>query len=48
MIDKTTTVPKGKLGKRLGRFGEDDVLRLNQDKAMLVFLALAVWPRAKL
>jgi mRNA interferase MazF len=46
MIDKITTVPKGKLGKRVGRLGDDDVLRLNQ--AMLVFLGLAVSPRAKL
>jgi mRNA interferase MazF len=39
MADKITTVPKGKLGKRVGRLSDDDVQRLNQ--AMLVFLGLA-------
>lgn len=44
MVDKITTVPKSKLGERIGRLGDEDVLRLNQ--AMLVFLGLAVSPRA--
>jgi len=43
MVDKITTVPKGKLGSRIGRLNDDDVVRLNQ--AMLVFLGLARSPR---
>jgi mRNA interferase MazF len=45
MVDKITTVPKLKLGKRLGRLDDQDIVRLNQ--AILVFLGLAVSPRAK-
>ena len=45
MVDKITTVPKSKLGKRIGRLSDQDVVRLNQ--AMLVFLGLAVSSRAK-
>jgi mRNA interferase MazF len=45
MVDKITTVPKSKVGGRVGRLGDEDMLRLNQ--AMLVFLGLAVSPRAK-
>ncbi|MDI1265320.1 MAG: type II toxin-antitoxin system PemK/MazF family toxin [bacterium] len=43
MVDKITTVPKSKVGARIGRLDEEDVLRLNQ--AALVFLGLAVSPR---
>lgn len=39
MVDKLATVPKEKLGSRLGRLSDEDILRLNQ--AMLVFLGLA-------
>ena len=39
MADKITTVPKSKLGARIGRLYDGDVARLNQ--AMLVFLGLA-------
>jgi mRNA interferase MazF len=39
------TVPKGKVGARLGRLDNEDILRLNQ--AVLVFLGLAVSPRSK-
>lgn len=39
MADKVTTVPKDRLGSRLGRLDEADILRLNQ--ALLVFLGLA-------
>ena len=46
MVDKITTVPKSKLGKRIGRLDDRDVVRLNQ--AILVFLGLTVSPRAKL
>jgi mRNA interferase MazF len=45
MVDKITTVPKAKLGARIGRLDDTDMLRLNQ--AILVFLGLAVSPRAK-
>ncbi|MHB1191536.1 MAG: type II toxin-antitoxin system PemK/MazF family toxin [Longimicrobiales bacterium] len=39
MVDKITTVPKGKLGRLLGRLGDEDRIRLN--RAMMVFLGLA-------
>jgi mRNA interferase MazF len=45
MVDKITTVPKAKVGARIGRLDDEDIVRLNQ--AMLVFLGLAVSPRAK-
>ena len=38
MVDKITTVPKTKLGLRVGRLDAEDMLRLN--RAVLVFL---VW-----
>ena len=43
MVDKITTVPRSKIGARVGRLDDEDVLRLNQ--AALVFLGLAVSPR---
>jgi mRNA interferase MazF len=43
MVDKITTVPKSKVGARVGRLDDEDVVRLNQ--AVLVFLGLAVSPR---
>jgi mRNA interferase MazF len=45
MVDKITTVPKSKVGVRVGRLSHEDILRLNQ--AMMVFLGLAVSPRAE-
>jgi mRNA interferase MazF len=45
MVDKITTVPKSRIGKRVGRLDDEDVLRLNQ--AALVFLGLATSPRMK-
>jgi mRNA interferase MazF len=39
MVDKITTVPKAKIGSRLGRLDDPDILRLN--RAVLVFLGLA-------
>ena len=45
MVDKITTVPKTKIGARVGRLDDEDILRLNQ--AVLVFLGLAVSPRTK-
>jgi len=43
MVDKITTVPRSKVGDRIGRLDDEDVLRLNQ--AAMVFLGLAVSPR---
>ena len=45
MADKVTTVPKAKLGARIGRLDDADIRRLNQ--AVLVFLGLAVSPRTR-
>jgi mRNA interferase MazF len=39
MVDKITTVAKAKLGSKIGRLEDEDILRLNQ--AILVFLSLA-------
>src|SRR6516164_8816287 len=36
MVDKITTVPRTKVGARIGRLDDEDILRLKQ--AMLVFL----------
>lgn len=44
MVDRITTVRKDRLGARIGRLSDEDVLRLN--RAMMVFLGLAVSPRA--
>jgi mRNA interferase MazF len=43
MVDKITTVPKSKVGERIGRLDDEDMIRLNQ--AMMVFLGLAMSPR---
>ena len=45
MVDKITTVPKTKVGARVGRLDDEDILRLNQ--AALVFLGLAVSPKTR-
>jgi mRNA interferase MazF len=39
MIDKITTVPKARLGKRIGKLHGADIVRLN--RALMVFLGLA-------
>ena len=39
MVDKLTTVSKERLGERIGRLDDEDVVRL--DRAILVFLGLA-------
>lgn len=44
MVDKITTVRKGKLGSRIGRLDDEDIVRLN--RAILVFLGLADSPRS--
>ena len=38
MVDKITTVPKSKLGHRIGMLGRDDIFRFDQDVA--IFLGL--------
>ena len=38
MADKITTVPKAKLGKRIGHLDLEDMARLN--RAILIFLNL--------
>jgi mRNA interferase MazF len=43
MVDKITTVLKSKVGERIGRLDDEDMVRLNQ--AVLVFLGLTVSPR---
>jgi mRNA interferase MazF len=43
--DKIATVPKTKVGPRVGRLDDEDILRLSQ--ATLAFVGLAVSPRAK-
>ena len=45
MVDKISTVPKTKVGARVGRLDDENILRLNQ--SILVFLGLAVSPRTK-
>jgi mRNA interferase MazF len=39
MVDKLTTVPRSKLGERIGRLNDEDLIRLS--RAMVVFLGLA-------
>jgi len=39
MVDKLTTVPRAKLGQRVGRLADEDMVRLG--RAMVVFLGLA-------
>jgi mRNA interferase MazF len=39
MVDKITTVPKSKIGARVGRLSDEDMIRLN--RAVLVFLGIA-------
>lgn len=42
MVDKVTTVPRSRLGDRLGRLRDDELLRLN--RSLIVFLGLASTP----
>jgi len=39
MVDKSTMMPKAKLGTRIGRLADDEMVRLN--RAMTIFLGLA-------
>jgi len=43
MVDKITTVPKSKVGERIGRLDHEDVVRLN--RALMLFLGPAAPPR---
>jgi mRNA interferase MazF len=39
MVDKTTTVPKTRVGRQIGRLSDEDLTRLN--RPVVVFLGLA-------
>ena len=39
MVDKVTTIPTSKLGYRVGRLDDEDIIRLN--RALLIHLGLA-------
>jgi mRNA interferase MazF len=39
MVDKISTIPKSKVGRRLGRLRSDDITRLNQRLALFLGLA---------
>ena len=39
MVDKITTVPRSRLGERVGRLGDQDMVRVS--RALMVFLGLA-------
>ncbi len=39
MVDKITTIPRSKLGERIGQLSDDDMIRLT--RALVVFLGLA-------
>jgi mRNA interferase MazF len=39
MVDRITTTPRTKVGERIGRLGDDDMVRLG--RAVVVFLGLA-------
>ena len=45
MVDKITSLPKARLGKRIGRLDDEDLVRLN--RAALVFLGLATTRRQR-
>ena len=45
MVDKITTVPKSKIGMKIGRLSDEDMFRLNQ--AVLVFLGLGSLVRGR-
>lgn len=39
MVDKITTVPKSRIGARVGRLSDEDIVRMN--RAIIVFLGIA-------
>lgn len=44
MVDKVTTIPRSRLGDRLGQLRDDELLQLN--RSLIVFLGLASAPRS--
>ncbi len=44
MVDKITTVPKSKIGARIGRLADEDIVRLN--RVVVVFLGIGGSPTA--
>jgi len=45
MVDKITTVRRDRIGTRVGRLTDEDIVRLN--RAVMVFLGLAAPPRRR-
>jgi len=45
MVDKITTIPRSKLGERIGRLDHEDLVRLN--RSVMVFLGLASGARRR-
>lgn len=45
MVDKITTVPKARMGARIGRLEDGDMVRIN--RAMTVFRGMAVSARPR-
>jgi len=45
MVDKISTIPKAKLGSRIGKLDDEDMRRLNG--AILVCLGLTISPRTR-
>ena len=45
MVDKVTTIPKSKVGRRIGQLDDVDMVRLN--RALVVFLGLAASARTE-
>jgi mRNA interferase MazF len=43
MVDKITTVPRSKVGRRIGRLADEDIAKLN--RALAIFLGLGEWRR---
>lgn len=43
MVDKISTIPKSKLGHRIGRLADEDITRLN--RALVVFLGIGTAKR---
>lgn len=44
MVDKITTVPRSKLGRKIGDLHPDDITKLN--RAIMIFLGIANLPNA--
>ncbi len=44
MVDKITTIPRSRLGERMGRLGDQDMVKLG--RAIVVFFGLTSGPRS--